>query len=308
MSLQQMNSRLSKIATVKANLVPFSFRQRSELKAPAPDLLTWFEVLGYTVVLESDNILGRHKAEHGFHNEVVLRAHLSNALKQINPKVPIEAIETVISHIRFSECSNVVENNRLFHQYLTQGFDIAYQNNQQTVYEKVRLIDASNLLNNEWLVIDSFYLIEGCSTQCLNSVVFINGIPLAVIIYTYPQNKKGTLKKAYEELEFYKQQIPSLFSYNAFLIVACSNQARVGTLTSECKEFLPWRTIDGEDFPHEGETELEILIQGIFDKRRFLDLIKHFIVFENRGVNLNKQFLRRPFCTIPYSKESISSL
>jgi type I restriction enzyme R subunit len=228
-------------------------------------------------------------------------------LKQINPKVPSLAIETAISGVTFTQSSNLFENNRLFHQHLTQGVDVAYQENHQTVHEKVWLVDASNLLNNDWLVIHPLTLIEGSSTHCLDVVVFINGFPLAVIICTDPQDKNATLKKAYQQLQFYKQQIPTLFSYNAFLIIANRNQARVGTLTSEWEEFLPWRTIDNEDFPDEGETELEVLIQGIFDKRRFLELINHFMIFENNGVSISKQLLCRPFCTTPYPKTSCHS-
>ncbi len=92
------------------------------------------------------------------------------------------------------------------------------------------------------------------------------------------------------------------YHFLAFQVICCGDRAQVGTLTSDWKEFLPWRTIDGEDFPQNGETELEVLIQGIFDKRRFLSLIKHFMIFENNGVNDSKQLLRYPFCTMPYSK------
>ena len=314
-----MNLGLSRIATVKASRLPKSLRRHFDIK-PLPvalDLLTAFEVIGYTVLLESDINIGRHKVQRCLDAEVVLGGwaeasaplgdRLYNALKQINPKVPSLAIETAISGVTFTQSSNLFENNRLFHQHLTQGVDVAYQENHQTVHEKVWLIDASNLLNNDWLVIHPLTLIEGSCTHCLDVVVFINGLPLAVILCTDPQDKNATLKKAYQQLQFYKQQIPTLFSYNAFLIIANRNQARVGTLTSEWEEFLPWRTIDNEDFPHQGETELEVLIQGIFDKRRFLELINHFMVFENNGVSISKQLLCRPFCTTPYPKISCNS-
>jgi len=324
-----MNLGLSRIATVKASRLPKSLRQHFDIK-PSPvalDLLTAFEVIGYTVLLESDINIGRHKAQGCLDTKVVLgdwaqasallsdwarghcapRDRLYNALKQINPKVPTVAIETAISGVSFTQSSNLFENNRLFHQHLTQGVDVAYQENHQTIHQKVWLIDASNLLKNDWLVIHPLTLIEGSSTHCLDVVVFINGFPLAVIICTDPQDKNATLKKAYQQLQFYKQQIPTLFSYNAFLIIANRNQARVGTLTSKWEEFLPWRTIDNEDFPHQGETELEVLIQGIFDKRRFLELINHFMVFENNGVSISKQLLRRPFCTTPYPKTTCHS-
>ncbi|KAB8315797.1 type I restriction endonuclease subunit R [Tolypothrix campylonemoides VB511288] len=314
-----MNLGLSRIATVKASRLPKRLRRHFDIKPSCVglDLLTAFEVIGYTVLLESDISIGRHKAQRCLDAEVVLgdwaeasallSDRLYNVLKQINPTVSTVAIETAISKVIFTQSSNLFENNRLFHQHLTQGVDVAYQENHQTVHQKVWLIDASNLLNNDWLVIHPLTLIEGSSTHCLNALVFINGLPLAVIICSDPQDKNATLKKGYQQLQFYKQQIPTLFSYNAFLIIANRNQARVGTLTSEWEEFLPWRTIDNEDFPHQGETELEVLIQGIFDKRRFLELINHFIVFENNPASISKQLLRHRFCTTPYPKTSCHS-
>ncbi|MBW4624481.1 MAG: hypothetical protein KME49_02930 [Brasilonema octagenarum HA4186-MV1] len=294
-----MNSALSTIATIKASRLTTRLRRRFDIKPSrtAPDLLTLFEVIGYTVLLESDINIGRYKAQLSGNDQVVLWTRLSNALKQINPKVPCEVIETVISGLISTYSSDLLENNRRFHKLLTEGVDVVYHNGDQIVHDKVWFIDLSNLLSNDWLVIHGFNIVEECDIHYLNTIVFINGLPLAVIAYTDFQDKKATLQGAYQQLQSYKQQIPTLFFHNALLIIACRNQARVGTLTSGWKEFLPWCSIDGEDFPHQGETELEVLIQGIFDKRRFLELVKHFIVFEKNGASLSKKLLRYPFCT-----------
>ncbi|MDF5713461.1 MAG: type I restriction endonuclease [Rhizonema sp. NSF051] len=316
-----MNLALPRIATVKASSLPKRLRHRDFTpSATLPDLLTWFDVIGYTILSSSD-MPSRNSTECIRDSEIVLRVDdsarescsnefisfslfvncLRNALKRINPTIPPLAIETVISKVTRTD-SDVLENNRCFHKLLSFGVDVKYHVKDQIVHDKVWLIDSANLLSNDWLVIHPSTAVSDSDSHSLNAVVFINGLPLAVLVWIHPSNKKATLIKAYQQLQIYKQKIPTLFSYNAFLVIGCGKQARVGTLTSDWKEFKPWRTIDGEDFPQPGETELEILIQGIFDKRRFLELLKHFIKFEETETSINKKLLRHPFCTIKNAK------
>ena len=280
----------------------FDFRQ----SVAAPSLLTWFEVIGYTVLLEQDIASVKYRIGRTSYTDVVLgvdaerlvvRHHLYSALKRINPTLPDQAIAAAICQITTTD-SNLLENNRRFHKLLTDGIEVEYLLNEQIVYDKVWLIDSDNLLNNDWLVIHPFTVVEGSHAHCPDVVVFINGLPLAVIVSIDPSDEQGTIKAGYERIKTYIQHIPKLFYYNAFVVITCGNQARVGTLTSNLQEFFPWRTIDGEDFPANGATELEVLIQGVFDKRRFLHLLQHFIVFESTKVGIKKKLLFRPFCTI----------
>ena len=294
-----MNLALSRIAIVKATSLPKRLRHRDFTSSVAlPDLFTWFDVIGYTVLLSSDMPdKDCTECSNEFASFSLFVNRLRNALKRINPQIPHEAIETVISKVTRTD-SDVLENNRCFHKLLSLGIDVKYRVNNHIVYDKVWLIDSANLLSNDWLVIHPSTIVSDRDSHSLNIVVLINGLPLAVIVWIHPRNKKATLMSAYQQLQIYKQKMPTLFSYNAFLVIACGKQARVGTLTSNWKEFQPWHTIDGEDFPQPGETELEILIQGIFDKRRFLELVKHFTKFEEIGTSINKKLLRHPFCTI----------
>ena len=289
------------IATFKASRVPKRFLQHCNLKpliAAQDMMLTWFEVMGYTVLLESDIVCG-YNAERSNNAEVCLLNRVHNALSRINSSIPEFAIKEAISQLIYNESLSLVENNHRFYRLFVDGMEVEYQVHNQIFSDKVWLIDFVNLLNNDWLVIHPFTVIENNCTYTMDAVVFINGLPLAVIISTQPKNEKATFKETKERLQEYFRQIPSLFAYNALLVIRSGDSARVGTLNSELKDFLPWHTIDGEDFPLDGETELEVLIQGIFDKRRFLELVRHFIVFENNENNIIKKFLRRTFCTIP---------
>jgi type I site-specific restriction-modification system R (restriction) subunit len=291
------------LLTVICHICRFDFKQ----SVAAPSLLTWFEVIGYTVLLEPDIALGKHRIGRSSYTEVVLgvdveqlvvRHRLYSALKRINPTIPDEAIALAICQITTTD-SNKKENNRRFHKFLTDGIEVKYLLNEQIVHDRVSLIDSDNLLNNDWLVIHPFTVVEGSHAHCPDVVVFINGLPLAVIVSVQPSDEQATFQAGYERLQTYIQHIPKLFYYNTFLVITCGNRARIGTLTSDLQEFLPWRTIDGEDFPDKGATELEVLIQGVFDKRRITELIQHSIVFESTETDINKKLLCRPFCTIP---------
>ncbi|MEH2455922.1 type I restriction endonuclease [Nostoc sp.] len=269
-----------------------------------PSLLTWFEVIGYTVLLEPDIALGKHEIGRSSYNDVVLYQRLHSALQKINPTKPDEAIAAAIHQVTCTESSDLLENNLRFHKLLTNGVEVEYLYNEQIFDDKVWLIDTSNLLNNDWLAIHPLTVIEENYAHYPDVVVFINGLPLAVIVSIHPSHEQVTFKEGYQRIQTYIEQIPKLFSYNIFLVITYGNRARVGTLTSDWQEFLPWRTIDGEDFPAKGAAELEVLIQGIFDKRRFLEQVLHLIVFEENGTSISKKLLRRPFCTIQYPKKS----
>lgn len=120
-------------------------------------------------------------------------------------------------------------------------------------------------------------------------VVFINGLPLAAVELKNPADEKATIRQAFNQLQTYKQDVPGLFTYNELLIVSDGLEARTGTLTSGWDRFMPWRTIDGDDVAPKGSVELEVLIKGIFERRRFLDLILNFIVFEDDGAEVVKK-------------------
>jgi type I site-specific restriction-modification system R (restriction) subunit len=288
-----------KRATVTGSIT-LKLRRRFDFKqsVAAPSLLTWFEVIGYTVLLEQDIASLKYRIGRTSYTEVILRDRLYSALKRINPTIPDEAIAAAICQITTTD-SNKKENNRRFHKLLTDGIEVEYLLSEQIVHEKVWLIDSHNLLNNDWLVIHPFTVVENSHAHCPDVVVFINGLPLAVIVSVQPSDEQATFQAGYERLQTYIQQIPKLFYYNTFLVITCGNRARIGTLTSDFQEFLPWHTIDGEDFPDKGATELEVLIQGVFDKRRITELIQHSIVFEDTETDIKKKFLCRPFCTIP---------
>src|SRR5208337_996736 len=120
-------------------------------------------------------------------------------------------------------------------------------------------------------------------------VIFVNGLPLGVIELKNAADENADIWQAFAQLQTYKQQVPTLFLHNAVLIISDGLEARIGTISANKERFMPWRTISGETVAPAKLTQLEVLLRGVFDKRRFLDLVRHFIVFEDDGVSIIKK-------------------
>lgn len=241
--------------------------------------LEWFDELEYTTLNATEIAPEEPGAERQTYADVVLTKRLQNALEIINPDISSEAIEDAIRKVTRTESSSLYENNRRFHKFLTDGVDVEYQVDGYTRYQKVWLVDFNKPDNNDWLAVNQLTVIENNNNRRPDVVVFINGLPIAVIELKNPVEENATIKGAFNQLQTYKKEIKSLFPYNEILIASNGIEARVGTLTAEWEWFMPWRMIDGKIAP-KSAAELETVIKGIFPKHRILDILRHFIVFE----------------------------
>jgi len=251
--------------------------------------LEWFESLGWDTVFGPDISPDGLTCERKDYGQVVLTGRLQAALQNINPNVPPDAIEEAIRKITRTESPSLIENNRRFHRMLTDGVDVSYMRDGRTVYDKVWLLDAQEAENNDWLAINQFTIIENQKNRRPDIVLFVNGLPLGVIELKNPANEKTTIHQAFNQIQTYKKDIPDLFIYNEILVISDGLKARCGTLSSNMDRFMPWRTIDGEDIAPSGSLELEVLLKGVFEKRRFLDLLLNFVVFEDDGAKITKK-------------------
>lgn len=254
--------------------------------------LLWLRDLGFEVAFGPDIAFdGIHPERESDANygDVVLTGRLRTALTAINPNIPKEAIDDAIGKVTRSDTPSLTENNRRFHRMLTDGVDVSYKADGRVVHDKVWLFDIDNLSNNDWLVVNQFTVIENKRNRRPDLIIFINGLPLIVVELKNPTDEKATIKHAYNQLQTYKQDIPGLFMYNELLIISDGFEARAGTLTSGWDRFMPWRTIDGVTVAPPGSVQLEVLLKGIFDKKRLLDLILNFVVFEDDGAQVVKK-------------------
>lgn len=253
--------------------------------------LTWFQSLGYAILSGPDIAPGELMAERNEYREVVLERRLRMALTRLNPAIPSEALDEAYRRIIRAEFPVLVLNNHSFHRMLIDGVPVEYRGQGgRIIPDYARLIDFENPDNNDWLVVNQFTVEENKITRRPDIVVFINGLPLAVIELKNPADEKATICTAFNQLQTYKQEISSLFIYNEILVISDGLKARIGSLTANREWFLPWRTIEGEELAPTSAPQLEVLIKGVFEKKRILQYIRHFIVFEEEdsGV-LNKK-------------------
>ena len=242
--------------------------------------LGWLAELGYTVLHGPDIAPDTPTTERATYKEVVLKHRLQDAVARLNPNIPTDAQQDAIRKVFNPDSAALVQNNRAFHQMLVDGIEVEYRQPDGTVRgERVRLIDFDTPENNNWLAVNQFTVVE-TSDRRPDIVLFINGLPLAITELKNPTDEKASVLTAFRQIQTYKQEIPTLFTYNEAILISDGLEARIGSLTADTEWFLPWRTIEGEDEAPSTDLELEVLIKGAFEKHRFLRYLKHFIVFE----------------------------
>ncbi len=252
--------------------------------------LAYFADLGYETLYGPDLAPGEPAAERQSYDEVLLTGPLRSALARLNPHIPAATLEEVILRLRRTESPSLIENNRLFHRLLVDGVDVSYRaSDGSTTHDKVWLLDFTNHSNNRFQAINQFTIIENKHQRRPDIIVFVNGLPLAVFELKNAADEKADIKAAFHQLQTYKTDIPVLFPYNQLLVISDGILAKLGTLTADKERFMPWRTIHGDVEAAATLPQLEVLIKGVFEPARFLELIRYFIVFETDGVKLVKK-------------------
>jgi type I restriction enzyme R subunit len=246
--------------------------------------LAWLESMGYLILSGLEIAPGEPAAERENYGQVVLEYRLRQALAQLNPQVPADALQEAFRRLTRPDSPSLVANNHVLHKYLVEGVPVEYQRADGSIGgDLVRVLDYEEPENNEFLAVNQFTVVENQRERRPDVVLFINGLPMVVMELKNAATESATIWTAFNQLQTYKAQIPSLFAYNEALVVSDGVQARIGTLTADREWFMPWRTIEGEELADTKLPQLQVVLQGVFEKRRFLDLIRHFIVFEDVG-------------------------
>jgi type I restriction enzyme R subunit len=239
------------------------------------------EELGYSVLDGPSIAPGEPSAERGDYAEVILERRLRAKLSQLNPKLGAELIDDAVRRVVRLAHPSLVQSNRAFHRLLVDGVDVEYRRKDGTIAgDKVKLVDFDNPAANEFVAVNQFTVVENNHNRRADIVLFVNGMPLVVIELKNAADEKADIGAAFRQLQTYKNEIPSLFIYNEGLVTTDGLKARIGTLTSDMERFMPWRIVEGEDEETKLSLEMEVLLKGVCEKARFLDLIGHFIVFE----------------------------
>ncbi len=217
------------------------------------------------------------------YHEVFLDKRLTFAVQKLNPKISSDGLDRVRTLLSRSTVPTLLHDNHEFHKFLVNGLDYEYRDaNGDIRTDKVVLFDFENPENNEFVAVNQFTVIQGDYNRRPDVVLFVNGLPLAVIEIKDPSDTKATLKKAYNQLQTYMAEIPALFRFNELLVITDGIDSEAGTISADHERFSAWKTIDG-DKQKDGVPMMEVMLRGMFAKDKLLDIVRNFVVFEREG-------------------------
>lgn len=239
-----------------------------------------FERLGYSHIHAPDISPDGDHPERTRYDEVLLTGRLEKALQRINPGMTDSSLQAGLKEVERLHSPELLTNNETFHRLLTEGVKVSYQHEGNERGDIVWLIDFENPGHNEFIVASQFTVIENNQNKRPDLVLFVNGIPLVVIELKNAADENTTIKSAFRQLETYKRSIPSLFTYNALLVISDGLEAKAGSLSAGFSRFMTWKTADGKIEASHLVSQLETLIKGMLSKKTLLDLVRYFVVFE----------------------------
>ncbi len=253
--------------------------------------LAWLEAIGWRIAHGPDIAPDMPAAERRDYGEVVLAQRLRDALARLNPALPAEALDDAFRKLTRSEGVDLIQRNRALHRLLVNGVTVEYRTREGLPADQAgalrgaqaRVIDFDEPAHNDWLAVNQFSVTENKHSRRPDVVLFVNGLPLAVLELKNAADEKATIWSAFQQLQTYQSEIPALFASNGVLVVSDGVEARVGALGAGREWFKPWRTIAGERRADSHVPELQVVIEGVFAPRRFLDLLRDFLVFEDDG-------------------------
>jgi type I restriction enzyme R subunit len=246
--------------------------------------LAWLESLGWQIGHGPDIAPETPAAERVDYGQVVLEQRLRDALARLNPTLPAEALGDAFRRLTRPEGPTLEARNRAVHRLLVDGVTVEYRTSEGAIRgAQARVLDFDQPDNNDWLSINQFSVTENKHSRRPDVVLFLNGLPLVLLELKNPIDEDATIWSAFQQFQTYKAELPTLFAFNALLVVSDGVEARIGTFTAGREWFKPWRTIAGETLADPHVPELQVMLEGVFDKKRLLNLLGHFLVFEDSG-------------------------
>ncbi|MBU3227086.1 type I restriction endonuclease subunit R [Clostridium algidicarnis] len=235
--------------------------------------------MNYTYIFGPDIGLEGSCPERKNYKDVILEQRVRDALFMLNKDLPEEALEEAYRQIITFNSPILIDNNREFHKLLVEGIDVSFRKDGNIKTEKAFIIDFKNPNKNEFLVINQFTIIEN-EERRPDLIIFVNGIPLVVVELKSASDENVSIDEAYNQIKTYKNDIPTLFNYNAFCILSDGINAKAGTITSNQERFMNWRSIDGVNIESLDVPQYEVMLRGMFEKKRILDIVENFLLFQ----------------------------
>ena len=211
------------------------------------------------------------------YSEPLYIEQLRASLQELNPLLPAEAIEEAMVRIRTFEGGSLVQRNEQFTDWMQNGVEVNYFDGKEQCAARVELIDYDTPLRNRFTVANQ-WTVEERSVRRADIIVFVNGLPLVVVELKSPSREDTDVSEAYAQLRNYMQEIPSLFVYNAFCVMSDHASSKAGTITAGEDRFMEWKTADGMNEDSRC-ANFDVLFQGMFEKTRFIEILRNFICF-----------------------------
>ncbi|MBQ3077175.1 MAG: type I restriction endonuclease subunit R, partial [Clostridia bacterium] len=236
-------------------------------------IIELFTSLGYTHVYGPD--VARD------HRSPLYEDLLFPSLCRINPGLPAAAVQEAVGRIRDLPAGSLVQKNMVFTDWLQSGVEVRYLERGEERSGLVRLVDYETPANNEFTVANQWTIVENAEKRP-DLILFVNGLPLVVAELKSPSREETDASAAYRQLRNYMYDIPSLFAYNAICVISDMTTTRAGTITSDERRFMEWKTLDGS-YENTALAGFDTFFEGIFQKERFLDILQNFICFNEDG-------------------------
>ena len=251
--------------------------------------LAWLEGLGYQIIFGPDIAPGERAAERDDYREMLLLQRLRDSLFRLNSTASPDALEAAFNKVRQISEPSLLHANRAFHRLLVNGVEVEVLEDGEVRGKRLALVDFENPENNDWLAVNQYTVVEGPVERRPDVVIFLNGLPIAVIELKNTRDEDATIWTAYSQLQTYQLQIKQLFVYNQLLVVSDGFEARLGALGAPQERFQAWKTVTGDELALATDNQLSVLLRGVFEKSRLLEFLRHFVVFEDNGRELTKK-------------------
>jgi type I restriction enzyme R subunit len=236
--------------------------------------------LGYTYISGVDLAPDALNPERHSYGDVLLIGRLQAAMSKLNPSIPIDVIHGAARKLSRIATSNMLTDNEEFHLMLVDGVPVEYRKNGDIKGDFVHVVDFENPLNNEFLVVNQYTLVQNNNNKRPDVLLFINGIPLVIFELKNPADENATCHKAFDQLQAYKLAIPRLFTYNEICIISDGLEAKAGSLTAFYSRFSAWKTKDGIKEATKYDDELSTMIHGLCNPLTLIDYIQNFVTYE----------------------------
>ncbi len=246
--------------------------------------LEYLRELGFATAFGPDIAADGERPERRSYDTVYLYGRLREALARINPSANTASVEEAVKRLQRAESQSAVAENMRVHGLLRDGVPAEMRDSSgQVRTELIQVVDYDNPENNDWLAVNQFTVDEGRNRRP-DIVLFLNGIPVALFELKNLADENATLRHAFNQIQTYRKDIPSIFTSNVVTVISDGTSAAMSSFSGQFEHYAPWKTVDGREVVT-NRPALEVLVRGVFEQRRFLDLLQNFVVFSDEGNN-----------------------